>query len=89
MTDRVTLLRTKEADRAELEAAMRRFQSGGGQIQHFEIQPHREQYLAANLRAFAPEVAITVRAGKRQEAASKPHYTPSIRAFRIKAEERA
>lgn len=76
---------SKDAERQELEAAMRRFQASGGEVKEIPIIPHREDYLRPSMREFDQARANAVKAGKRDERASQPHYLPTVRAIKAKS----
>lgn len=76
---------SKDAERQELEAAMRRFQASGGEVHEIPIITHREDYLRPSMREFDQKRAIAVKAGKLNERVSQPHYLPTVRAIKAKS----
>lgn len=68
---------SKDAEREELEAALRRFQASGGEIQEVPITPRREQYLRAQHARVRPGSSRSREASQarrtRQPTALPPH----------------
>lgn len=86
MAGRITSLPIKSAEREELEAALRRFQSHGGQVETVEIKSHREDYLREHPRTFNQNHTPEAKEYRRREAARKPQYIRTIKAIKIKEE---
>lgn len=84
MSGRITSLPIKSAEREELEAALRRFQASGGQVEAVEIKSHCEDYLREHPRTFDLNSTQEAKAYRQQEAARKPLYIRTIKAIKIK-----